>query len=80
MIEDLKKESTVCQNDYDFPSSFGMLWEILQKLDLVITSWESGPDSGILININSKNVRDSIEIIKKGGWGVKHGGWGRTSE
>ena len=77
-IEGLKKGQI--EEDGEGRTHFGMLCDIFYDLDLVIMSWESGPNGGIVININSKDVRDRIEIIKKGGWGVKYGGWGKTSE
>ena len=79
MVMDLGKGIIVERVELNYPS-FDILCDIFHTLDLVITSWESGPSGGIIINISSKGVRDNIEMIKKGGWGVKHGGWGRTSE
>lgn len=64
----------------DGDDAFWMARNIFIELDLVISSWSSGPDNGTIININSKDVKDRAEIIKKGGWGVKYGGWGKTSE
>jgi len=79
LVQSLRKGDKL-EEDGDNYSVFSMLCEIFQGLDLVVMSWESGPSGGTIVNINSKDVRDRIEIIKKGGWGVKYGGWGKTSE
>lgn len=79
IVKDLEGGYVIEEGASDDPA-FGILCEIFQGLDLVIMSWGSGPDSGAILNISSKIVRDRVEVIRKGGWGVKYGGWGKTSE
>jgi len=61
--------------------SYDLIASILEKLELVINCPEvGGDDSGMMININSKNIRKKISTIRSGGWGLKYGGWGHESK
>lgn len=74
----LKESGTI--DEYDQRLAYYGLIEIFRNLELVVHTWDGGPDSGILIDLNSIKMIKDVRRITGGGWGVKHGGWGSTSE
>jgi hypothetical protein len=66
---------------------YSVLSIVLKELDLVLledfTTNNGQPEeetTSIMINISGSIIKNKIDIIKMGGWGLKHGGWGHESE
>lgn len=66
--------------EYDNILLFSVIVKICEELELIVSSWESGPDDGQVRNLNNERIIKNIVRIRNGGWGVKYGGWGQKSE
>jgi len=62
-------------NDY-----WNIICRFLKDLDLIIDSQGTSSDNGTIKNINNKFIKEKINIIKIGGWGIKYGGWGHETK
>jgi hypothetical protein len=73
-INDLQQYGSIHQDD----GVYYIIGEIFRKLDLVLGEPETGggDGSGAIMNINGTHYREKLTAIIKGGWGIKHGGWG----
>jgi hypothetical protein len=77
-FDDFINSGDFYQYEHDF--SFYLMSSILNELELIITEESTGSDDGSIQNLNVKVIRDKIETIKSGGWGLKYGGWGHESK
>ena len=65
-------------SSYQYDNRFYyMLVDLFEKLELNVESWDTSSENGMIINVNSNEIKKSIEVIKSGGWGIKYGGWGQ---
>lgn len=78
------KEELITSYDY---YHYSVLAIILKELDLVLledvntnNGQKFDETTSIMINVNGKEINQKIDIIKMGGWGIKHGGWGHESK
>lgn len=65
---------------YEYQNGCYVVQEILDELDLSIHEWDGPPDAGQIINLAHKPFIDHLNMIRKGGWGIKYGGWGKADE
>lgn len=77
IFDKLKKNGMIGECDQRL-AYYGLI-EILRNLELVVHSWDDGPDAGRIIDLNSIKMIKDVKRIAGGGWGVKHGGWGSMS-
>lgn len=63
--------------EYEDILLFSVIVEVFEKLDLIVSSWESGSEDGRIHNLNNKHITKRIDRIRNGGWGIKYGGWGQ---
>ena len=60
---------------------FDLTRYFLDELELKIDEADnSESQDGIIWNINSKKIKEKVNPIKSGGWGLTQGGWGHESK
>lgn len=65
---------------YDNSQLFYLASNIIDELELVLSDEPTGSDAGLIQNVNVKIIKEKINTIKSGGWGLKYGGWGHESK